>query len=137
VRVWDVSTGVELNELKGYTSSVRPVAFSSDGMQIVSGSEDQSVQVWDASTSVELNELKGHTRSVTLVTKSLVWNLADNNWIISLPWKDHLMWVPQAAQVIQPSNILIISHHGFGFVDFQQSMIGGKWVCCYTPFFNV
>ena len=33
-------------------------------MQIVSGSNDESVQVWDASTHVELKELKGHTSLV-------------------------------------------------------------------------
>ena len=50
VQVWDASTGVELKELKGHTDSVRSVAFSSDGTQIMSGSYDGSVQVWDAST---------------------------------------------------------------------------------------
>jgi WD40 repeat protein len=47
-----VSTGEE----------IMAVAFSSDGMQIVSGLNDGSVQVWDASTGVELKELKGHTK---------------------------------------------------------------------------
>jgi WD40 repeat protein len=61
VRVWDVSTGVELKELKGHTDWVNSVAFSSDGTRIVSGSIDESVRVWDVSTGVELKELKGHT----------------------------------------------------------------------------
>jgi WD40 repeat protein len=56
-----------LKELKGHTSSVNSVAFSSDGTQIVSGSDDKSVRVWDASTGVELKELKGHTNSVNSV----------------------------------------------------------------------
>jgi WD40 repeat protein len=69
VRVWDASTGVELKVLKGHTKWVNSVAFSSDGMQIVSGS-DGSVRVWDASTGVELKELKGHTNWVNSVAFS-------------------------------------------------------------------
>ena len=163
VWLWDASIGMELKELKGCTSLVNLVIFLSNSMQIVSGSNDdsESVQVWDASTHVELNELKGHTSLVLGLLPTFssdrtqivpgssddsvqkynlvnsVWNLADMNWIISSPGKDCLMWVPPAAQVTEPSNILVISHHGFGSVDFQQSMIGVEWVGCYTPLFKV
>ena len=82
--------------------------FSSDSTQIVSGSSDNSV-----------------------------WNLADTSWIISSQEKDCLMWVLSEAQVTEPSNILVISCHGFGSVDFQQSMIGAQWVGCYTPLLKV
>jgi len=44
------------------------------------------------------------------------------------------MWVPQGAQVTEPSALLIISRHGFGFVDFQQAMMGVEWIGCYTPY---
>jgi WD40 repeat protein len=64
VRLWDASTGVELQELKGHTNSVLSVAFSGDGTRIVSGSSDRSLRVWDASTGVELQKLKGHTAEV-------------------------------------------------------------------------
>ncbi|KIJ91548.1 hypothetical protein K443DRAFT_47094, partial [Laccaria amethystina LaAM-08-1] len=47
--------------LKGHTDLVTSVAFSPDGKQIVSGSNDKSVRVWDASTGDELNVLKGRT----------------------------------------------------------------------------
>jgi WD40 repeat protein len=70
VRVWDASTGDELKVLKGHTNSVRSVAFSPDGKQIVSGSYDESVRVWDASTGDELKVLKGHTNWVTSVAFS-------------------------------------------------------------------
>jgi WD40 repeat protein len=61
VRVWDASTGVVLNVLKGHTHCGQLGSFSEDGMQIVSGSHDKSVRVWDASTGAELKVLKGHT----------------------------------------------------------------------------
>jgi WD40 repeat protein len=65
VRVWDASTGAELNVLKGHTDWVNSVAISRDGMRIVSGSDDKTVRVWDASTGAELNVLKGHTTGST------------------------------------------------------------------------
>ena len=154
VRVWDASTGVELKELKGHTSSVFSVAFSSDGTRIVSGSHDNSVRLWDALTGVELKELKGHTSSVFSVAFSsddmqiasgsydhsvrvacehLAWNFADKNWIISTEGQHRLMWVPKEAQLLHPFNILIISRSGFASVDFHQSMIGVNWAHCYTP----
>jgi hypothetical protein len=65
--------------------------------------------------------------------ENFVWNLADNNWIISSQGQDHLMWVPQQSNLVQGFNILIISRLGFANVDFHQSMIGVDWVHCYTP----
>ena len=65
--------------------------------------------------------------------ENFVWNLADNNWIISSQGQDHLMWVPQGVDLLHGFNILIISCSGFATVDFDQSMIGNDWVHCYTP----
>ena len=104
-------------QLKGHTGWVNSVAFSNNGIQIVSGSDDNSVRIWD----------------VSMIGSDFVWNLADSNWIISSKRQDHLMWVPQEADLIQGFNILIISRSGFATVDFHQSMIGENWVHCYTP----
>ena len=70
VQVWDTSTGVELQRLKGHTGLVNSVAFSFDGIHIVSGSDDESVRVWDASTGAALQELNGHTSTVKSVAFS-------------------------------------------------------------------
>ncbi|CAA7260761.1 unnamed protein product [Cyclocybe aegerita] len=51
-------------------SGVNAVAFSSDGMRIVSGSQDRSVRVWDASTGAELKVLNGHCNRVYSVAFS-------------------------------------------------------------------
>lgn len=61
------------------------------------------------------------------------WYLTETSWIVSSQGQNPLMWVPREAQVVEPPAILVISRHGFGFVDFRQSMIGVKWVGCYTP----
>ena len=70
MRVWDASTGHELKVLEGHTDVVNSVAFSRDGKQIVSGSQDKSVRVWDASMGHELTVLKGHTNVVYSVAFS-------------------------------------------------------------------
>jgi WD40 repeat protein len=65
--VWDSSTGKTLKVLEGHIGVVWSVGFSSDGRQIVSGSEDKSVRVWDSSTGETLMVLKDHTGGVLSV----------------------------------------------------------------------
>src|SRR5258707_540179 len=70
MRVWDASTGAELNVFKGHTNSVKSVAISRDGNRVVSGSSHNTVRVWDMFTGAELNVFKGHTRPVISVAIS-------------------------------------------------------------------
>ena len=56
--------------LEGHTSSVRSVAFSPDGKQVVSGSWDATARLWDAATGAPLQTLKGHASSVRSVAFS-------------------------------------------------------------------
>ena len=65
VKVWDVSSGRELFDLRGHTSSVWFVAFSPNGQRISTGSQDKTAKLWDASNGRELFTLKGHTDYVT------------------------------------------------------------------------
>jgi WD40 repeat protein len=54
----------------GHTNRIMSVAFSGDGMSIVSGSADCTAKVWSAKTGVELSTMSGHTNSVTSVALS-------------------------------------------------------------------
>jgi len=57
-------------ELKGHTGRVRSVAFSQDGSQVVSGSDDRTVRIWNVTMGEVEAEVKGHTDSVMSVAFS-------------------------------------------------------------------
>ena len=144
MRVWDASTGVALQQLNGHTSYVNSVAFSHDGIHIVSGSYDKSVRVWDASMGAALQQLNGHMVSDLEVTsiwvwdeidRGVLWNSTMDGWIVSLPIQDRLMWIPQAIRDVlhHPYNSLIISRAGYAHIDFHSCNLGTKWVECYKP----
>ncbi|CAG7851324.1 SubName: Full=Related to WD40-repeat protein (Notchless protein) {ECO:0000313/EMBL:CCA70723.1} [Serendipita indica DSM 11827] len=47
--------------LEGHEALVNAIAFSPDGLQIVSGSDDKTIRLWDVSTGQQLGEpLRGH-----------------------------------------------------------------------------
>lgn len=67
---WDRLCHQELHELVGHTDQVAAVAFSRDGMQLVSGSvnKDKTVRLWDVATESSIRIFIGH--------KGHVWGVA-------------------------------------------------------------
>jgi WD40 repeat protein len=60
----------EHRTLRGHTASVSCVAFSPDGMRVVSGSADKLAKLWSAATGQEILTLKGHVGAVSGVAVS-------------------------------------------------------------------
>src|SRR6185369_3020726 len=64
VKLWDVTTGQQMAELKGHGRGVTKVAFSRDGKLLASCSSDNTIKIWDVATQNELRTLTGHTAGI-------------------------------------------------------------------------
>src|SRR5262245_13580552 len=71
--VWLRSSTTVMEELSnkssntGHSSLVWTVAFSPNGKQLASASEDRTVKMWNAGSGAALQTLEGHSDSVRVV----------------------------------------------------------------------
>jgi len=64
ILILDAITGSQMAVLSGHTDTVESLAFSSDGISLVSGSNDKTVKLWDVQTGGVVKTFHGHTGSV-------------------------------------------------------------------------
>jgi WD40 repeat protein len=53
VRIWDVTAGKEIGQLKGHGGRVDTVAFAADGKTLASGATDTTILLWDAAAPLK------------------------------------------------------------------------------------
>ena len=75
------------SELKGHTDCVMSVAFSHDGSQVVSGSDDMTVRIWNVMTGEIEARLEGHRDMVMSVAFSY-----DGSQVVSGS-EDKTVWI--------------------------------------------
>jgi WD40 repeat protein len=46
IGVWDAGSGKAITVLKGHTGPITSLAFSPEGVRLISGSADQTIRVW-------------------------------------------------------------------------------------------
>ena len=66
----DGITGSLMATLSGHTCRVTSIAFSLDGMLLVSGSDDKTIKLWDVQTGGVVKTFYGHTNQVLSISIS-------------------------------------------------------------------
>ncbi|CAK5273801.1 unnamed protein product [Mycena citricolor] len=88
VRIWSVSTGALVDQLRGHQDSVYSVVFTKDGTGIVSGSLDGTLKFWDLRTAKSRRDAGKQSIATTTFVghKDYVLSVGvshDSQWIVS------------------------------------------------------
>lgn len=85
---YDTATETELPRYIGHRGAIYDVEFSSDGVQIVTAGEDNTVRIWDVFSGQEILQLGGHTAPIRAVA------ISDNKQFILTGSEDNTvrMW---------------------------------------------
>jgi WD40 repeat protein len=67
-RLYELSTGKELQVLSGHTNHVNSAVFSPDGNLALTASSDSTARIYEVSTGKERQVLRGHKSSVNSVS---------------------------------------------------------------------
>ncbi|MBY0523885.1 MAG: serine/threonine protein kinase [Gemmataceae bacterium] len=77
LRVWDMDPQATVPVLRGHAKTIYPVAYSTDGRWLASGSWDRTVRLWDAATGEPC---------ATIPHPTVVWEVAfgpDGTWLVT------------------------------------------------------
>ena len=78
VKIWD-QAGEYWSTLEKHTASVREIGFISDAAQLISGSEDESIQIWETSTFQQISRWIWASRLSALfcleLAEAFLWGL--------------------------------------------------------------
>lgn len=68
-RVWDLRTGRSVMVLEGHVKGVLSTAFSPNGYQMATGSEDNTARIWDLRKRSCMYTIPAHQSSVSMVSR--------------------------------------------------------------------
>jgi WD40 repeat protein/cell division protein FtsL len=85
----------EITILRGHENAVWSAAFSPDGQQVITGSDDKTARLWNASTGQETIVLRGHSGRVASVAFS-----PDGKRVLTGSWGPARLWDVSTGQMI-------------------------------------
>jgi WD40 repeat protein len=71
LKLWDVVNGVHLKTLKEHTTAICSVAFTPDGLHVVSGYEDNILMLWDVISGNVIDLVKADWTSASVAALSI------------------------------------------------------------------
>ena len=109
ISIWDIETGKQIGEpFAGHSGSILSVAFSPDGLRIISGGADRIIRLWDIETRQQLKEMdSGNRGTIENVAFSHDGELivSASGW--SLQTRDHSIRVWNTSTGLQVGNSLL------------------------------
>jgi WD40 repeat protein len=116
---------------EGHTKWVSSVAFSPDGMKIVSGAYDKTIRVWKVCIFVSLLDLS-HLEQ--LEPSPDVWGNQPrftDGWLMNSA-SERILWVPPHLRdgLCLPWNSLVIRSEGVTKLDLSRFVHGTNWQKC-------
>ncbi|MBW4574727.1 MAG: protein kinase [Aphanothece sp. CMT-3BRIN-NPC111] len=112
IKLWEPSSGKQINNLTGHSSSICAIAFSPNSEILASGSSDATIKLWQTSSGKLISTLTEHSSSVDCLTFS-----PDNRILVSGS-KDNTikLWESSNSQLI---GTLIKHSHRFCSLAFS------------------
>ena len=126
VRLWDTTTGDELDILRKHTGWTNVLAFSPNGKRLASGSTDKRVHLWDTDTGELITTLTGHLNGIAALSfspdgKTLASGSADSTirfWntetgdLLPLNITEHTEWVKAVSFFKDNSTLVSVAFNG-------------------------
>jgi len=143
LRLWDTTSGTELQYFEGHTDRVQCVAMLTDRRRALSGSDDCTLRLWDIKSGAELRRFEGHRDHITCVAvlpegqralsgsfdNSLrLWDIASGTELASLTFDEHvgaIAWSESLKAAVVGDGLGRI--HAIGIVDSAPDSD------CWTP----
>lgn len=78
IKMWDISTGIDINTFNAHESPVKTISLSKDGQTLISGDAEGNILVWDALSGQVKTKIDAHIGAVNTAKLSI-----DGSMIVS------------------------------------------------------